>query len=67
MKQSGLLARKKAERRELLNAGMRIEKQFMLDTLQMALHQIGWGYNRIKELTDLWSEIYNDYHIAMEG
>ena len=67
MKQSGLLARQKAERQELLNAGMRIEKQFMLDTLQMSLHQLGWGYKRIKELTDLWGEIYNDYHIALEG
>ena len=46
---------------------MRIEKQFMLDTLQMSLHQLGWGYKRIKELTDLWGEIYNDYHIALEG
>ena len=67
MKQSGFLARQKAERQELLNAGMRIEKQFMLDTLQMSLHQLGWGYKRIKELTDLWGEIYNDYHIALEG
>ena len=49
MKQSGFLARQKAERQELLNAGMRIEKQFMLDTLQMSLHQLGWGYKRIKE------------------
>ena len=67
MKQSGFLARQKAKRQELLNAGMRIEKQFMLDTLQMSLHQLGWGYKRIKELTDLWGEIYNDYHIALEG
>ena len=67
MKQSGFLARQKAERQELLHAGMRIEKQFMLDTLQMALHRLGWGYKRIKELTDLWGEIYNDYHIALEG
>ena len=67
MKQSGLLARQKAEWQELLNAGMRIEKQFMLDTMQMSLHQLGWGYKRIKELTDLWGEIYNDYHIALEG
>ena len=34
MKQSGFLARQKAERQELLNAGMRIEKQFVLDTLR---------------------------------
>ena len=67
MKQSGLLARQKAERQELLNAGMRIEKQFMLDTLQIALHHLGWGYKRIKDLTDLWGEIYHDYHIALEG
>ena len=55
MKQSGFLARQKAERQELLNAGMRIEKQFMLDTLQISLHHLGWGYKRINELTDLWS------------
>ena len=60
MKQSGLLARQKAERQELLNAGMRIEKQFMMDTLQMALHQLGWGYKRINDLfllsQDIWAE-----------
>ena len=56
MNQSGFLARQKVERQELLNAGMRIEKQFMLDTLQMSLHQLGWGYKRINELTDMWSE-----------
>lgn len=39
-----LVRRREFERRELLNRGMTIGEQFMID--------IGWGYDRAKKLVD---------------
>lgn len=68
MAKSGMLERLKAEKSALVETSSRIEKQFMLDTLQMTMRrEFGWGYDRIKRLTDAWGDVYNDAHLALEG
>ena len=67
MKQSGYLAKKEIKAQIYDTVGIRIEKQFLLDTMQIALHEFGFGYRRIMELTVLWKEAYDRYHPALEG
>ena len=38
-----------------VEATQRMISQYMIDTLQMTLHQTeGWGYERIMRLTEAW-------------
>lgn len=67
MKRSGYLAKKEIKAQIYDTVGIRIEKQFLLDTMQIALHEFGFGYRRIMELTVLWKEAYDRYHPALEG
>lgn len=67
MKRSGYLAKKAIRDQVYETAAVRIEKQFLLDTMQIALHEFGFGYRRIMELTVLWKEVYDRYHPALEG
>ena len=67
MKQSGYLAREAAIRQAFIEASEQITRQLMQDTLQITLHnQFGFGYERIKKLTDAWTECYLHYHAALE-
>ena len=66
MKQSGYMARQIAIRQALIDATERITQQLMLDTLQITLHEeYGFGYDRIKALTDQWGDCYNRFHSAL--
>lgn len=45
-----------------VHAAQRIIAQYMMDTLQMTLHQTeGWGYDRIMRLTDAWQRTQDEY------
>ena len=60
MKQSAYLILQRETRRRLVQAAERVTQQLMLDTLQVTLHQeFGFGYDRIKRLTDAWGKTYN--------
>lgn len=42
--------------------------QFWETYLQVTLHQeFGFGYDRIKRLTDAWGRTYNQFHDALDG
>ena len=42
--------------------------QFWETYLQVTLHQeFGFGYDRIKRLTDAWGKTYNQFHDALDG
>lgn len=42
--------------------------QYMLDTLQIAIHQTeGWGYDRIQRLTEAWKETQKEYSPAVNA
>ena len=65
MKQSGFMAKQLAMRQAIAEASERVTQQLMMDTLQITLHEFGWGYDRIMKLTKAWSDAYNHYHDAL--
>lgn len=61
-------ARKNASGGVTIGVMERVTQQLMLDTLQVTLHQeFGFGYDRIKRLTDAWGKTYNQFHDALDG
>ena len=66
MKQSGFMAKQLAMRQALIEATERVTQQLMMDTLQITLHEFGWGYDRIMKLTKAWADAYNHYHDTMD-
>lgn len=65
MKQSGLLLRQRKINQAYMDTTERVMKQFMVDTLQMTLHDMGWGYERILRLTEAWGKKYSAYYKAL--
>ena len=65
-KKSGLLQRQADTRQAIVEVVERIVRQLMVDTLQATVHDKGWGYQRITELTEDWGKKYNHYHGALE-
>lgn len=66
MKQSGFMAKQLAMRQAMIDATERVTQQLMMDTLQIALHEFGWGYDRIMKLTKAWADAYNHYHDTLD-
>ena len=66
MKQSGFMAKQLAMRQVLIEASERVTQQLMMDTLQITLHEFGWGYDRIMKLTKAWADAYNHYHDTLD-
>lgn len=45
-----------------VDAARRVIAQYMIDTLQMTLHQTeDWGYDRIMRLTEAWQQTRDEY------
>lgn len=64
-KQSGMMAFAEKYAQTKAIAAQRLEAQFCNDTLQIAIHQTeGWGYERIKRLTDAWMAVQEEYRAA---
>lgn len=66
MKQSGFMAKQLAMRQAMIDATERVTQQLMMDTLQITLHEFGWGYDRIMKLTKAWADAYNHYHDTLD-
>ena len=66
MKQSGFMAKQLAMRQALIEATERVTQQLMMDTLQITLHEFGWGYDRIMKLTKAWADAYNHYQDTLD-
>lgn len=65
-KRSGYLIRQGQQSQQGAAAAQRMMIQYMLDTLQLTLHQTeGWGYDRIMRLCDAWSEVRKEYSPAI--
>ena len=44
-----------------------ITRQYMVDTLQITLHQeFGWGYDRIARMTEVWEKNRKELHPAID-
>ena len=66
-KQSGYLQRQAAREQAIIDAVDQTARQLMLDTLQITLHtEYGWGFDRIKALSEAWAKVYNQLHGAVE-
>ena len=51
-----------------VEAAQRLISQYMIDTLQMTLHQTeGWGYDRIMRLTEAWEQTQREYTPALNS
>ena len=51
-----------------VEATQRLISQYMIDTLQMTLHQTeGWGYDRIMRLTEAWQQTQKEYTPALNS
>lgn len=51
-----------------VEAAQRLISQYMIDTLQMTLHQTeGWGYDRIMRLTEAWVQTQRVYTPALNS
>lgn len=51
-----------------VEATQRMISQYMIDTLQMTLHQTeGWGYERIMRLTEAWEQTQKEYTPALNS
>lgn len=49
-----------------VEAAQRLISQYMIDTMQMTLHQTeGWGYDRIMRVTHEWMETQREYRPAL--
>lgn len=49
-----------------VEAAQRLISQYMIDTMQMTLHQTeGWGYDRIMRVTHTWMETQREYRPAL--
>ena len=65
-KPSGYLMRQEARAQRTSDAAQRLMCQYMMDTLQMTLHQTeGWGYDRIMRLCEAWTETRKKYSPSM--
>lgn len=59
------IERQQKMRQIYMNAAESIMKQFMLDTLQCTLHDAGFGYDRILQITEQWGAKYSTYYPAL--
>ena len=67
-KQSGMIAFAEQFAQAKLDAAQRLISQYMIDTLQMTLHQTeGWGYERIMRLTEAWQQTQKEYTPALNS
>ena len=67
-KQSGMIAFAEQFAQAKVEAAQRLISQYMIDTLQMTLHQTeGWGYDRIMRLTEAWQRTQKEYTPALNS
>ena len=67
-KQSGMIAFAEQFAQAKVDAAQRLTSQYMIDTIQMTLHQTeGWGYDRIMRLTEAWQQTQKEYTPALNS
>lgn len=67
-KTSGMQAYAEKYAQAKVETAQRVTSQYMIDTLQMTLHQTeGWGYERIMRLTEAWEQTQKEYMPALNS
>lgn len=60
------LEQKAAEKNAVMHSTELLIKQYMVDTLCIAIHESdGWGYDRIMRLLDAWKVTRDEYRLAL--
>lgn len=68
MKESGYLKKQAAIQQAMLEAGMNVMQQYMFDTALITMHEdFGWGYDRLKQLEQKWSETVDAFFTALDA
>lgn len=65
MKKSGLLQRQADSENAMMHAAERLTKQYMIDTVQLTLHELGWGFDRIMRFSEQWQAVREEYRAAL--
>lgn len=65
MGKSGLLQRQADRENAVMHAAEMLSKQYMVDTAQIALHRLGWGFDRIMRFTEEWQAVREEYRKAL--
>lgn len=66
-KNSWLLKKQKDEINKYANIAQTMMQQFMIDTLQIALHRSeGWGYERLTRLSAEWETVRREFYPALD-
>lgn len=66
MKQSGYLAKQQEIQNRIMHAAEAMAKQYMVDTAQIALHRLGWGFDRIMRFSEEWQAVREEYRPALD-
>lgn len=65
-KNNAFLAKQEEQRRVHMEAAAAVMKQFMCDTLQIAMNEEdGWGKERLARLMKRWGAVYSKYYDAL--
>lgn len=67
MGKNDLLKRQQEKIDRFVDATEETITQFMADTLFCTLHDMGWGYERMKKLYDAWQAKRDAYRPCMNG
>ena len=60
------IEKQKAAKNTVMHSAENLTKQYMLDTLCIAIHESeGWGYDRIMRLLDAWKDTREEYRLAL--
>lgn len=66
-KQSGFLQRQQQIQNNVMRASENLAKQYMLDTLQIAVNRaFGLGYDRQMVLLEVWEQVRKEYKAALD-
>lgn len=64
-KQSAFLNQMAEIRRQAQDASRKTFTQYLTDTAVIALHNLGWGEERIRRFIDEWGKVYDEYFDAL--
>lgn len=65
MGKNDYLSRQKAAQDAIMRAAERLTEQYMEDTLEITMHRMGWGYERMCRLLTEWEKIRREYSVAL--
>ena len=66
-KQSAFFNQMAEIRRQAQEATRKTFTQYLTDTAVIALHNLGWGEDRVRRFVDEWGKVYDQYFDALRN